>query len=103
MSAKTDGLPRAQTDASLRAERQNTDRELARGSVADANWERVLERVCARADRLLDAARGDADARLPPTEQTKAAVALLLEQREAEDQAVSAERGETAELIQRKR
>lgn len=102
MSAKTDGLPRAQTDASLRAERQNTD-ELARGSVADANWEQVLERACARADRLLDAARGDADARLPPTEQTKAAVALLLEQREAEDQAVSAERGETAELIQRKR
>lgn len=101
MSAKTDAMPRAETDASLRAERQNTDRELARGSVADGD--QVLERARARADRLLDAARGAADARLPLTEQTKAAVALLLEQREAEDQAVSAERRETGELIQRGR
>jgi hypothetical protein len=63
MSAKSHSYPRTETDASLSAERNNTDRELARGSVAEADSDRVLERARDRADRLLSAARAAADAR----------------------------------------
>lgn len=95
---------RAETDASLRVERDNTDVELGRRVVvADADADAVLRRARERADRLLEAARAAADASLPLGEQTEAAVALLLREREAEDRAITTERDEADGLLERER
>jgi len=93
MSTTGKGFPRTDTDASLRAERQNTSRELAtRSAVTEGDADEALRLARERADRLLDAARAATDASLPLSEQTRAAVALLLRQRDEEDRAVVAER-----------
>lgn len=95
---------RAETDASLRAERHNTDHELARRVfIADADADAVLQVARERADRLLQAARAAADARLPLSEQTASAVSLLLEERADEDAAVAADRARADELLGRER
>jgi signal transduction histidine kinase len=95
MSAATDGSRRAETDASLWAERQRADHELARRVVdTEPDPEAEIRRARESADRLLAAARAAADARLPLGEQAKAAVALLLEQSAEEGRIVSAERGQ---------
>ncbi|HET9953364.1 MAG TPA: HAMP domain-containing sensor histidine kinase [Polyangiaceae bacterium] len=104
MSGTDEGLPRTETDASLRAERQNTDYELARRvTVGDADDDEVLRRARERADRLLAAARAATDARLPLNEQTQAAVELLLEQRGVEDRTLAAERQRADDLLERER
>jgi signal transduction histidine kinase len=104
MSSKDEGVPRAETDASLQAERQNTDHELARRVAdADADADQVLRLARESAERLLAAARGAADARLPLTEQTKAAVALLLGQREEENRTLAAEREQADEMLKHER
>lgn len=104
MSAKDAELPRAETDASLQAERRNTDQELARRVAAEElDADQVLRRARERADRLLNAARSAADARLPLSEQAKEAVALLLEERQEQDRAVAAERRQADELLDRER
>jgi len=96
------GPPRAKTDASLRAERQKTENEVAaRLAVADAKVDQALQLARDRADRLLDAARSAADRSLPFGEQTGAAVALLLGQREGEDRALASERHQTDEQLGR--
>jgi signal transduction histidine kinase len=99
-----DGDPRDETDASLRAERRKTDDELGRRvAIADADADAVLRGARERADRLLTAARAAADERLPLSELTKAAAALLLDQRDAEDRTVAAERKEADQLLERER
>jgi signal transduction histidine kinase len=103
-SAKDEGVPRAETDASLRAERKNADQELARRVAdADADADQVLRLARESAGRLLDAARAAADARLPLGEQTRAAVALLLGQREEEDRTLAAEREQADEMLKHER
>lgn len=104
MGAKDHGFQRTDTDTSLRAERQNTDRELARRvAVETEEAEEVLRIARERADRLLAAARAAADARLPLSEQTRAALALLLEQRKEEDRTLAAERGRADEQLDQER
>ncbi len=104
MSAKDHGFHRADTDASLRVERRNTDRELSRRvAVATDEADEVLRIARERADRLLAATRAAADARLPLSQQTKEAVALLLDQREEEDRAVAAGRAEADEELAREK
>lgn len=93
MTAKDRSSQRADTDASLRVERHNTDHELARRVlVADEDADAVLRVARECADRLLQAARAATDARLPLSQQTEAAVALLLEQRDDEDRLIGVER-----------
>lgn len=84
MSSKDQGFNRADTDASLRVERQNADQELARRIiVTEGEADEVLRIARERADRLLEAARAAADLRLPLSRQTEAAALLLLDQRDA--------------------
>lgn len=95
---------REETDESLRAERRNTDHQLARSAgAAEAEADQVLQRARERADRLLAATRDAADARSPLIEQTAAAVALLLEQRAAEDRVIAGERARADEVLDRER
>jgi len=104
MNSRHEGPPRDETDASLLAERRNTDAELGRRVlVADRDADEVLRIARERADRLLEAARAAADARLPLNEQTEAAVALLLEQRDEEDRTVLAEREQADTRLARER
>jgi len=104
MNAKHHISPRAETDASLYAERQSSDYHFARRvSIADDEADEVLRVARARADRLLAATRAAADARLPLSEQTKAAVALLLEERQREDRTVAAERQQADDALQLER
>jgi len=104
MNSRNEDPPRGQTDASLLAERRNTDIELGKSvKIADEDADQVLRIARERADRLLEAARAAADARLPLNEQTEAAVALLLEQRDDEDRTVAAERQRADELMGRER
>jgi signal transduction histidine kinase len=104
MSAKNESARRGDTDTSLRLERQNTDNELARRvTVADADVDQVVKLAREQAERLLHAARAAADERLRLSEQTKAAVALLLGQRGREDRTLAAEREQADELLGRER
>jgi signal transduction histidine kinase len=104
MKADGSSSPRTETDTSLRVERQNTDRELARRvTTADADADEVLRLARERADRLLEAARATADARLPLAEQTKSAVELLLGQRHGEDRTVRSERQHDDTRLNRER
>lgn len=104
MSAKHRDSPRNETDISLHAERENADRELARRVVvAEEDADEVLRMARERADRLLATARSAADARLPWSEQTRAAIALLIAEREEEDRALAAERGSADALLARER
>jgi len=96
----TEGSSRDETDASLQVERRQTDLELtSRVARADADADEVLSIARDRADRLLAATRAAADARLPLSEQTKAAVALLVQEREHEDRDVASERLRADELL----
>lgn len=100
MTSTDGGSRRTETDASLQAERLNTDRQLARRvTVADADVDDVLRLARERADRLLHAARAAADAQLPLSEQTRAAVNLLLSERQEEDRELVAERERADELL----
>ncbi len=105
MSNKDENVgARTETDTSLLAERQNTDRELTRRAViADADADEVLRLARERADRLLAAARLAADSHLPLSEQTEAAVAALLRQREVEDRTLASEREQSDQLVERER
>ena len=104
MNSKHDGQTRAETDASLETERRNTDHELGRrAAVADADADSALELARERTDRLLEAARAAADVRLPLSEQTRAAVELLLGEREQEDRMLAGERKHADELLKRDR
>lgn len=104
MTGQDEFSTRAETDASLRTERVNTDEELARRAAAtDADARQVLRIARERADRLLAAARAAGDARLPLSEQTEAAVALLLDERKTEDRLISAEREQADEVVDREK
>jgi signal transduction histidine kinase len=104
MPAEDEIQVRAETDASLRAERQNTDHELSRrAQVVEVDADKVLSLARERADRLLAATRAAADARLPLSEQTEAAVAFLLAQRGDEDAAVADERTRADTLLDQER
>lgn len=100
MSAKDEAPLRAETDASLQAERRNTDEELARRiAVTDGNADELLRLARDRADRLLSATRAAADAGLSSSEQAEAVVGLLVGEREDDDRRLAAERERADALI----
>jgi len=80
---------RAETDSSLRAEREKADEELTRrGADVDRDADHVVELARARADDLLEATRKEADATLAPGGGSAEIAAGRQVERTSEDEAV---------------
>lgn len=89
----TSSPERQQTDLSLRTERDKTDRALAeRQAAIDEVADRKIQRARVAADAELDAARDRADERLDPPDLPIELHDTLVQQRQAEDEALRAER-----------
>ena len=91
--APKDSAAREQTDASLRAERSQTDRALAeRQRAIEDEADHVIAVARDHADAVLTAARSKADHRLGNGAQSAAARAIVNDERSSEDSAVQDER-----------
>src|SRR5688572_8782273 len=95
---------RAQTDESLRTERDNIDRVVAekQASVED-DADRVVDRARRHADAVLVAARDKADSRLAGPWPVAASDTALSEERKLEDEVLRHERSSADERLRRER
>lgn len=93
---------RAQTDESLRAEREKADTDLwEKQEAVDEAADAIIEKARARADRVLATARATADEKRAPT--SALAAQSLEDQRAREDQALEQERASADETLRAER
>jgi signal transduction histidine kinase len=100
---KKSSRERAQTDDSLRTERQNTDRALLDRWTAEEHADEVLQLARDTADAVLVAARDKADERVEPTAPRATQRRALAEQRGLEDEALRDARASADEVLHRER
>ena len=95
---------RAQTDESLRLEREKADHalEVELASI-DETADAVISRARARADEVLAAARARTDRQLDPAVEGGKAPVTIARERAVEDQALRQERSEADEVLREER
>jgi signal transduction histidine kinase len=96
-------LDRVQTDESLRAEREKTDRALAEVQAVEHQADEVVRRARENADAVLTAARVKADRQLIEASPGVAPPATIVEEREIADEAIQDERASADESLHRDR
>ncbi len=95
---------RAQTDESLRTERENADRALAeRRAVVERDADELIDRARENADAVLLEARDKADDQIERQAPRDAARLVLEDERAVEDETLKHERATADELLQRER
>lgn len=96
---------RAQTDESLRTEREEADKALLEIQAVEKSADQVIDRARENADAVVSAARDEADARQAPrpsiTGERAHADEVLRDERAAADEALQHERDEAAHVMSR--
>jgi signal transduction histidine kinase len=102
--SKKNSVERGQTDESLRAEREESDRALLeRQALVENDADGVVRRAREHADSVLTAAREMADRQLDESTPDAATRASIAEEREVEDDTVRGERAIADEVLARER
>jgi signal transduction histidine kinase len=101
---KKNSVERGQTDESLRAEREESDRALLeRQALVENDADGVVRRAREHADSVLTAAREMADRQMDESTPDAATRASIAEERDVEDDTVRGERAIADEVLSRER